>query len=85
MDADPWALERRYISQDCLQALDDFSLPAAKGSLTILKKPRDLRGMAAHARHSILVPTQLQESSESSPATTACTFSRYTRFCTSSA
>lgn len=59
VDTDPWANQRHYKSQDCLQALDDFIL-ARNNTITLLERlnPEDWNRTA---RHSILGPTRLQE------------------------
>jgi FMN phosphatase YigB (HAD superfamily) len=59
MDTDPWALQRHYKSQDCLQALDDF-INARVESISLLTKLEPIEWRRT-ARHSILGPTQLQE------------------------
>jgi FMN phosphatase YigB (HAD superfamily) len=59
MDTDPWALQREYKSQDCLQALDDF-VSYRRESLAILEMLTSAEWQRT-ARHSILGPTQLQE------------------------
>jgi FMN phosphatase YigB (HAD superfamily) len=59
MDTDPWAVQRQYKSQDCLQALDDF-IAVRMESVALLEKlpPSEWQRTA---RHSILGPTRLQE------------------------
>ena len=59
MDTDPWVLQRNYISQDCLQALDDF-IAARMESIALLEKLEPTAWLRT-ARHSILGPTKLQE------------------------
>jgi FMN phosphatase YigB (HAD superfamily) len=59
MDTDPWAIERQYISQDCLQALDAFIL-ARKELLHHLSQIQ-MEDWGRTARHAILGPTRLQE------------------------
>ncbi len=59
MDTDPWALQREYKSQDCLQALDDF-IAVRRESLSLLERLAPAEWQRT-ARHSILGPTQLQE------------------------
>ncbi len=48
MDTDPWALQRQYKSQDCLQALDDF-IAARLESISLLKSSNRPNGNAPPA------------------------------------
>jgi FMN phosphatase YigB (HAD superfamily) len=59
MDTDTWVLEREYISQDCIEALDAFIQNRIR-LLTLLEqiKPEEWH---RKARHSIFGPTQLLE------------------------
>lgn len=59
VDTDPWADQRHYKSQDCLQALDDFILARNK-TIAILEQ-LDQADWQRIARHSIFGPTRLQE------------------------
>lgn len=58
-DTDPWALERQYILQDCLEAKDSF-LSSRIELLSILEElePEDWQ---RPARHAIFGPTHIQE------------------------
>ncbi len=59
MDTDPWAVERQYISQDCLQALDAFVL--ARKELLYHLSRIEIEDWGRTARHAILGPTRLRE------------------------
>jgi HAD superfamily hydrolase (TIGR01549 family) len=58
-DTDPWANERQYILQDCLEARDSFLL--SRIELLSLLGSLDEEQWQRPARHAILGPTQVQE------------------------
>jgi HAD superfamily hydrolase (TIGR01549 family) len=58
-DTDPWASERQYILQDCLEARDSFLFSRIE-LLTILETLDSAEWQRA-ARHAILGPTHIQE------------------------
>jgi HAD superfamily hydrolase (TIGR01549 family) len=58
-DTDPWANERQYILQDCLEARDSFLLSRIE-SLSILES-LDSSEWQRQARHAIIGPTHIQE------------------------
>jgi FMN phosphatase YigB (HAD superfamily) len=57
IDTEPWALQRSYNSQDCMQALDDF-IAARKESAALLEKLEPAAWLRT-AQHSILGSTTL--------------------------
>jgi FMN phosphatase YigB (HAD superfamily) len=58
IDTEPWALQRKYNSQNCRQALDDF-IAARMESVALLENLEPAAWLRT-ARHSILGPTTLQ-------------------------
>ena len=58
-DTDPWANERQYILQDCLEARDSFLISRIQ-LLNILEN-LDSNAWQRPARHAILGPTHIQE------------------------
>ncbi len=58
-DTDPWANERQYILQDCLEARDSFI--ASRIELLSILHNLELDKWQRPARHAILGPTHIQE------------------------
>jgi HAD superfamily hydrolase (TIGR01549 family) len=58
-DTDPWANERQYILQDCMEARDSFL--ASRIQLLSILESLDIKEWQRPARHAILGPTYIQE------------------------